>query len=432
MLIVYNVVIIILFLLLLPLVLGFIIVRPSLVREGSERLGIFSKQCREYINLLRKEQKDVIWVNAASVGELMMARTMIGEIGQTAINSGFIVSTNSRSGIKMAQELFGPEKSFLLPLDLPWITKKLAKKIKPKITIFVEFESWPNLIHSLSQAGNRLVLVNGSMTNKILKYYTYFPGLLEKTLNKLDFLCMQSMEGVEKVKSCGVKETKIRLTGNMKIDSFVKIVDEQEKHRLRKGLHLPDDADILIAGSTHSGEEEIFIRIFPELKEEFKNLVLIIAPRHIERTNEIKRLGEMNNLAMIESTKIGNTQGNEEHVIILDTIGELAKLYSLGTVVFIGGSLVNTGGHNLYEPVIYGKPVIFGPYIQDFKQSADLLVEKEIGFLVNNEDELKNKIIFLLQDPNHRRLIKEKADELLEDEGGAMKKTMDIIYSLLR
>ena len=435
MLALYNLLLSLLFLLLLPFALCYLLFKPKLWGEVKERIGLFPQRVNNYLKGLKQEKKDLIWVHAASVGELMMAKTIIGELVNKYSNIGYLVSTNSSSGMKMAAQLFGSEKHILIPLDLPWIMKLLVSRIKPKVTILVEFEAWPNFIDNLSRIGSKIVLVNASMNKKIIKSYNYFPGLLTTTLNKLDFLGMQSEEEAEKVKALGVERSKIKITGNMKFDNYFKAKDKMGASELKDRLQIPRNAPILIAGSTHSGEEEMLFRIYPEIKKEIKDLLLIIAPRHLERTEEVKLLGESYNLKMVECTKFdtpGFRWSFADGIIILDTMGELADLYTIASVVFVGGSLVDNGGHNLFEPVIYGKPVLFGPYIQDFKETAELLLENQIGIMVKNEEELKNKILLLLQDENRRREIRGKAEELLAIEKGAVKRSIKIIQELLK
>lgn len=434
MFVIYNILISAFFLLLLPLSLLFIFLKTELVvKEFTGRLGIYPEKFNNYIDYLKKEEIELIWLHAASVGELMMAKCIIEKLVEQYPNIGYIVSTNSSSGMKMAEQLFGQEKTILIPMDLPWITKSLVNKIKPKVTILVEFEAWPNFINYLSKIGSKIVLINGSMDKKIFKYYKIFPGLLKATLNRLDLICMQSEKEKEKIKALGVTHSKIKITGNMKFNNYAKIIDKEEIKGLKDQLKIPYNANIFIAGSTHAGEEEVIFGIYQDINKEISDLVLIIAPRNIERTNKIKRLGEKYKLKMIERSKIDLecTQSIGDQVIILDTIGELADLYAIATIVFVGGSLVNKGGHNILEPVIYGKPVLFGPYIQDFKESADILLENKIGIMVKNENELKNNVLFFLRNGNYRRIITEKARDLFKKEKEASKKNIDILNNIL-
>jgi 3-deoxy-D-manno-octulosonic-acid transferase len=241
---------------------------------------------------------------------------------------------------------------------------------------------------------------------------------------------MQSIEEVEKVKALGVEHSKIKLTGNMKFDNYSKTSDTIGSAGLRERLRIPEDAFVFIAGSTHAGEERVVFKIYQEINKKFGNFFLIIAPRHIERAQKIKRLGQRYNLIPIESTKIESLTPAQsgKHVIILDTIGELANLYSIANVAFVGGSLINNGGHNLLEPVIYGKPVFFGPYIQDFKALAHMLSKYKIGFMVKSKEMLRDGILEFY-DQERQLLIEQRAREFLAQNEGATKRSINIIKS---
>ena len=430
----YNILISSLFLTFLPLSLLYLFSKTEfVVKEYLERLGIYPKPFKNYIKLIKKEKKDLVWIHAASLGEIKMATTIINGLQEKEVNLNYIVSTNSSAGRQMAERLFGPEKTILIPVDLPWIIKHLVEKIKPRLSIFVEFEAHPNFIHYLSKVGSKLVLINGSMDNKIIKEYNYFPGLLARTLRKFDFLGMKTEEEEENVKNMGIEPDKIEVTGNIKMNYFLKLIDEDKVKNIKQKLKIPHNAEVIVVGSTHSGEEELIFRIYWEIKNEVENVFFILAPRHIERTKRIKLLGGRYQLKLVERTKIDLLDGwlKKDEILILDTMGELADLYSIATIVFVGGSLVDKGGHNLFEPVVYGKPVLFGPYIQDFEESAHLLQERRIGIMVNDEEELKTQIISLLKNKTEQRAIYERAKELLKEDKGMMERYINIVEQLL-
>lgn len=430
----YNILISSLFLTFLPLSLLYLFSKTEfVVKEYLERLGIYPKPFKNYIKLIKKEKKDLVWIHAASLGEIKMATTIINGLQEKEVNLNYIVSTNSSAGRQMAERLFGPEKTILIPVDLPWIIKHLVEKIKPRLSIFVEFEAHPNFIHYLSKVGSKLVLINGSMDNKIIKEYNYFPGLLARTLRKFDFLGMKTEEEEENVKNMGIEPDKIEVTGNIKMNYFLKLIDEDKVKNIKQKLKIPHNAEVIVVGSTHSGEEELIFRIYWEIKNEVENVFFILAPRHIERTKRIKLLGGRYQLKLVERTKIDLLDGwlKKDEILILDTMGELADLYSIATIVFVGGSLVDKGGHNLFEPVVYGKPVLFGPYIQDFEESAHLLQERRIGIMVNDEEELKTQIISLLKNKTEQRAIYERAKELLKEDKGMMERYINIVKQFL-
>lgn len=436
MLTLYSFVVLVLFLCLLPFALLVSFVKPNIFRELMERLGFYSKSFTEYLQALKRQKKAIIWVNAASVGEITMVQPLIKELDARLPNSGYLVVVNSRSGEQMANKLFGAEKVILQPLDLPGVTRMVARKIRPQLTIAAEFEMWPNIIRELSKVGSKMVLLNGAMDNKILQYYRFFPGLLTSTLNRLELLGMKNEAEKKMVQALGVMPKKVRVTGDLKYDGGLKNLPEAERKALSGSLQLPDDAFVFVAGSTHPGEEEIIFQVYRELKAEFPKLVLIIAPRHIERSGEVKQSAVRFNLKTIERTRITEKAPSEGtngyEVLILDTIGELADLYSVSTLAFVGGSLVKKGGHNLLEPVLFGKPVLFGPYIQDFQRIAETLLRNNIGIMVQDREDLKQKTRLLLRDEARRRAISAQAQELLEKEKGALTRSLNMIEELMK
>lgn len=427
----YNLVITIIFFLIVPLAFLILPLKPALFPEFMERLGCFPKALKGYLCALQKAEKRIIWVNAASVGEIMAVKPLIEELSAVYPNTGYIIITNSSSGRQMAEKLFGVGKVLLLPVDLPWIARRVVRRIKPELTVLVEFEIWPNLIYYLSKAGSKIVLINGSIQEKVLRFYARFPGLLRTTLNRIDFLGMKTAEEKRKIQNLRVNLGKIGVTGDLKYDG-VKTIPEDERIILKNSLKIPEDARVFVAGSTHPGEEEILFRVYGELKKVITDLILIIAPRQIERAAEIRQLGTDYNLRPVERSKIGcsgETVANE--VLILDTIGELAVLYSIASIAFVGGSMVNIGGHNLLEPVIHGKPVIFGPYIQDFQALAERLLATQIGIMVKSENELKRELLSLLQNEKLLAVIAGKAAEFLKTGRGAAENSLQIIKEFL-
>ncbi|HHW11593.1 MAG TPA: hypothetical protein GXX33_01115 [Firmicutes bacterium] len=430
----YNLLLSLLFWLLLPLALVVLLLKPNLAGELRERLGKTPPGFAVYLRKLKKENKTIVWINAASVGELMISRPIVRELVEKNENYGFVISTNSRSGVRMAKQLFGEEKVFLLPFDFPWIARRVAKSIQPRLTILVEFEMGPNLIYQLIKTGSKVILINAAMANKTVKMYRKVPGLLKKTLQRLTFIGVQTQEERTEIIALGVTPEKIEVTGNMKFDSSAKPLEGEERAALKQGLRIPAHKQVLIAGSTHPGEEEILYRVYAKLQKELPDLVLIIAPRQIERTAELRQLAEKYGFTVIERTKIASHEFVHDpghNVIILDTIGELADLYSIATVVFVGGSLVDQGGHNLLEPVIYQKPVLFGPYINDFREISRKLTEKQIGIMVNNEEELYHKLFSLLSDQNRLQEIAERAADLLVEMGGSTQRNLSVIWKVL-
>lgn len=428
---IYNLLILILFMILLPYLVLRSILKPGERQKLKERIGILPDQVKEYLRQLKDEQRKIIWIHTGSVGEVIIARAIINKLSENVANLGFIISTEGSSGLKMAKKIWGEDKTFLLPLDLPWIISKVIKEVNPGLIIIVEANLWPNFIYYAKKYKCRLILVNGRIDEADIEF-KYLPRLLKEVLNKIDVISLQTETDLKNVEKIGINPKRIKLAGNIKFDQLPAPLSEERKKALRKELGISLKRDILIAGSTHPGEEKVILEVYQSVISELKNLTLIIAPRHIERADEIVKLSRQYNFEPVKRTSITPGQNEDNQVIILDTIGELGTLYSIATIVYVGGSLVEKGGHNLLEPLAYGKPVFFGPYIFNFKEIANLLLEDRIGIKIQSAEELRQGLITLIKNKDRLKEIERKAAEMLRKEQGAIEKNIDLIMKYIR
>ncbi|MFW6279375.1 MAG: 3-deoxy-D-manno-octulosonic acid transferase, partial [Bacillota bacterium] len=228
----------------------------------------------------------------------------------------------------------------------------------------------------------------------------------------------------------GVKKDKIRVTGNLKFSGVEHKLSAAEINELRLNLGLKKTDKVLVAGSTHPGEEEILSKVLQKVQQKINDFVLIVAPRHVERSSEIKELFAHSGLQVVRKSK--RQDRDQQDVIILDTVGELADIYSLATVTFVGGTFVRKGGHNFLEPAIYGKPVLFGPHDFNFKQLTEILLDYQVGIKLQNEDEFIQEVISLIEDRERLSSIAEKARQMFKEHQGALDKNIDLIEQLLR
>ncbi|MCK4649228.1 3-deoxy-D-manno-octulosonic acid transferase, partial [bacterium] len=306
----------------------------------------------------------------------------------------------------------------------------------------VETELWPNFIRETKKREIPLAVVNGRISPGSFKGYRVIKPFLKGVLFNIDLFCMQSELDEERIISVGAPEEKVHTTGNVKFDGLKTKVSDREK--LTKELKISSKDLILVAGSTHAKEEEIILDIYQKAKEEFPSLRLILAPRHPERIKEVESLCKNRNLFYIRRSQLLRTApakgwsasgGNPEprtSVILLDTIGELAKIYSLATVVFVGGSLIPIGGHNILEPAALGKVPLFGPYMHNFVESARLLEEGGGGIQIRDEEELLRNILDLLENSEKKEGMGRKAQEIVKRHQGASERTVELVGRLLR
>jgi len=372
----------------------------------------------------------LIWFHAASVGEVKALAAILPKLKVLKPNFSIAVSVMTKTGKKQAREsLSRADFIFYLPLDFPFILKKVFKKLKPSLLVLVETELWPNLIRQARNHGCKLSLINGRLSKKSSKRYLKLKSFFSLVLSHFDQFLMQSSEDAKRLWNIGGVESRTEIVGNLKFDRALLGINGLDKTFLRKNIGLSETDRLITAGSTHPEEEKVILSAFKRLKQEHKRLVLLLAPRHLSRVGEIEEFLSEFRLAYIRKSKIKEDKRFE--VILLDTMGELENLYSISEVAFVGGSLVPTGGHNILEPASYGIPVLFGPHTDNFKTAADLLLKSGGGIMVKDQEELYQKMSFLLKEDSLRKELGRKAKEALLSQVGTSYKTVQLLLNLL-
>ncbi|MDP2912236.1 MAG: 3-deoxy-D-manno-octulosonic acid transferase, partial [Candidatus Omnitrophota bacterium] len=380
-----------------------------------DRFGILPEKIKDIASKNR-----IIWIHAVSVGEMKAAGILAPLLRKAFPSHKLLFSTVTHTGSKVARTIAtGEEGVFYLPIDVSFIVDKVVKQVKPEIFIVLETELWPNLIDSLYRSGAKLALVNGRISNRSYSKYKKGKFFISALLKKFSLILMQSDQDAVRIITLGGQKEKVFVTGNLKFDIPILNFDTK-RTELRKKLNLKDEEVLLIAGSTHRGEEKDIAHCFSRLKKEYKNLRLLIAPRHIERTEEIEKLLAKSNLKSVRistfeiasaptlseprNDKVFNTL-IVEPVFILDTIGELRSMYSASDIVFVGGSLVRKGGQNPIEPASLSKPIIFGKYTFNFHDVTKIFLENEAGIEAENKEEFYSAVRFLMDNPRDRKKL---------------------------
>ncbi len=383
--------------------------------------------------LLKLSGSRPVWIHAVSVGEVTAAIPLIQEIKKRYPSQKIILSTVTVTGnytaTIRAREV---DAVIYFPLDYPFIVKRVIRQIKPKLFIILETELWPNILRELKRNNIPSVVVSGRISNRSYHKYRWGRFFFSKVLDSIHVFCMQTEVDTRRIINIGADKDRVTTVGNLKFDQCVPTITTEEKENLYNMLSLKEGQTIFIAGSTHKGEENIVLEVFKNLKKTYEDLILILAPRHPERFNEVADILSHQKLRSIKKTKIKMGQkSNHYDIILLDTIGELSKLYSIGTIIFVGGSLVSTGGHNVLEPVAYKKAVIFGPHMDNFSEISRCLRESGGGFQVDNQEEFLSQAEMLLQNDADRAKLGEKAFEVIAHNQGAINKSMEVIERLL-
>jgi 3-deoxy-D-manno-octulosonic-acid transferase len=416
----------------------YLLLRALLGKHGVwERTGILPK---DKIENLRRGK--TIWFHAASVGEVKALSAITPYLQKNHPEYDLVVSAVTKTGKREAERLLKDVKLvFFMPVDLGRFIRRALRNLEPAALILVETELWPNLIRESKRSGCFVGMINGRISERSFRRYRLAKSLFKETISHFDLLCLQSEEHKERMVRLGADRGRIEITGNLKFDRLFTAIEPDDVAQLRKSLRIPDNRRVVIAGSTREGEEQIIIPVFKKLKQRYDDLLFILAPRHLERLNQLEKILSDSQMSFIRRSRLESSQWEngienkgelkKTSVILLDTMGELSRLYSLAQVAFVGGTLVPVGGHNLLEPAIYGVPVVFGPFVDNFKEEAKILIDSGGGIKVENQEELFLCLSDLLSDDDRSRKLGLKAQEAIRKRTGVAQKTVDSILSLL-
>ena len=396
-----------------------------------QRFGIVSE---------RTSKKPGIWIHGASVGEVITAKSIVEKIDREFPEWETFISTTTNTGYSVAKQNFSGKPIFYFPVDLSWITRKVLRRIRPSCIILIELEIWPNFLVSVYEKNIPLIIVNGRISNKSFKAYriiSRISGAFYNSLtNKMNTYCARTELDAQRFRDLGISSEQVFVTGTMKYDNIPTHTNENSKNELADLFRIKDNDLILIGGSTHEGQEEILLRIFERLSKTYPNLRLIIAPRHIERTRDVSRLIEKKGFTPVLKTSVDSSnyswQNSKKEIILIDTVGDLEKIYALSDYVFVGKSLVPSGGQNMMEPAGLGKPVVFGPHVFNFKEEVDMLLRNDAAKMVETEDELCETIEFFIKNPEAAKEMGLRAQGVVSEKRGATEKNMDIIREILK
>jgi len=380
--------------------------------------------------------KRSIWVHAASVGEVFCSIPLLKKIKKEFPRSKIVLTTMTSTGNETAKShLPEADQILFVPIDHPLIIRRAIKKIQPGLLLIAETELWPNLLHGCGKKRIPIVLFNGRISQKSFRRYLSLKFFFKECLKYISLFLMQTEEDQKRVVEIGVDSQKTKVEGNLKFDQTFPSFTQKAVGEMAEALGFHGQEKILIAGSTHSGEEEILVSLYKELKKIEPHLVLILAPRHLERLEEVERILRKEAISWLRKTflPIGAGRSDQEspEVILLDTMGELTGIYSLGTLVFVGGSLVRIGGHNPLEPLFFRKCVLFGPYMFNFLEISSRLIETGGAIQVSGEEELFSQLRRLLFDEGARKKVGEKGYQFLQKHQGSTERMFEEIRPFL-
>ena len=405
----------------LPFVLWRCLRGATYLREFPERLG---GQLPAPVQL-----NGCLWFHAASVGEVQGLRPVVDALHARFPSRPVVFSTFTPTGKATAQALVPQaQRVFLLPVDLPWAFGKTVRRLRPGALIVQETELWPNLFRCLGRLQVPIVVVNGRLSSRSFRRYAAVRPFARRVLGNVSLVLAQSDASAQRFRHLGVPTRRVWTVGNTNIDRALKQAHSVQPHPMAQSMA---GRRVLVAGSTHDGEESILVSVYRRLRERFPDLCLVLAPRHLERVEAIVRHVRASRLSVIRRSRYQGEAGICADVVLLDTLGELVSFYRFCTVAFVGGSLVPVGGHNILEPAMFGKPLLFGPHMHHFPELAGLLSNAGGAMQVRDEAHLYAQAAYLLANPSQGAAMGRRARQVLEANSGALERTCESIAALL-
>ena len=423
----YNIAAIIIVILIIPMFMVRSVREKGFVERIRQSLGFFPEHALDKV-----EKKDCIWVHAASVGEIVATSPLIKEFRKEFPKSPILVSVVTTSGYEMANRIIKDADAIIyFPLDLPWLAGHVLRRIRPRVFLPVETELWPNFLRTARKIHVPVMMVNGRISDKSVKQYKHLHSLLRNMIGTVKLFAMQSPIDAEYIMRLGAPQELVTVTGNTKFDQTYTDVSPEEKQKIIEEMGLSKNDGIFLAGSTHRGEEEAVLQAFKAVRETHPHARLVIAPRELLRTMEVVHLCRKAGFSVTTRTKLQNEAPQDEDIVILDTIGELGKVYSIGDVVFVGGSLVPHGGHNILEPAAHGKAIIVGSHMFNFKDTYALFKNRDACLTVKNGEELAKQVTRLFDEPEHRHRMEEETRAIVRENKGASRKSAILLHQML-
>jgi len=394
-------------------------------REGlRERLG----QLPSAIVALCSSGDPVVWFHAASVGEVAAAEPIIAAFRAHEPLAHVILSTITPTGRARAQKIEGHVDGVMyFPFDIPLVIQRVFSQLKPQLFVMVETELWPNALAEAHRRGVKVAIVNARLSGRSWQPGQFFRGLYRWMFAGISIICAQSQVDAERFIKLGASPERVIIAGNSKFDQSFPMISPAEADKWRQDFGFGPGDKVLLAGSTHPGEEEQVLHVFQQLRGEFANLQLIIAPRHPERADAVEAQIRESGYDVTRRTRVVEreqatppaVQSPVARVGLLDTIGELASLFSAADVVFMGGSLAKIGGHDILQPLAQGKPVVVGPYMHKTKDITELALRHNVAYQVHNVGELLHRIHQLLTDDAEVARLAVEAPAMIGEYAGA-------------
>lgn len=403
---------------------------------SEKRKKLFRQRIGLRLPNIPRKREPTLWVHALSVGEVISAIPLVKHLRAQYPDAMLLFSASTRTGFSIAEQRLGEvaDGIFPFPLDLIFSVRRVVRHIAPDLVILVETDIWPNFLHEMEKRKVPVLLVNGRLSDKSFKGYKRLSPFSDRIFGKFSHICAQSPEDRRRFRRLGVLPERLTWVGSLKFEGEIRAIPDVGLRKIRKTLFIPDHRRIIVAGSTHPGEEAMLAQAFFKLKKREKDLSLILVPRNPDRADEILSIFEGSNFNAVRYQDLlqGKAPSQASDVVVIDLIGLLKDLYAVADIAFVGGSLVPFGGHNPLEPAGFAVPVFFGPHMGSFREISKMLLSAGGALQVRDEDELYRSFSGLFNDEQRREAQGLRARGVLEKNRGALSKTLDLIRGFLR
>jgi len=370
-----------------------------------------------------------IWIHAVSVGEVLAVSALVAELHRQFPGRRILVSTTTATGQALARGRFGEENVFYFPLDFAFAVRAYLRALQPELVVLAETEFWPNFLRLAKAGGARLAVVNARISDRSLPGYRRWRGLLRGVLRDLDLFLAQSEEDARRLVEIGAAQDRVRVAGNLKFDVKAATASAGTS-LLRAALERGGGRPVVVCGSTLEGEEAILRRAFEAVRSQYPGAVFIVAPRHPERFDAVAQEFAASGLRCWRRSQLKPEEALQGGVLVLDTLGELASVYGLASLAFVGGSLVARGGHNILEPAQHGVPILVGPHTGNFRDIIGIFARAQ-ALRVVTPDNLADTMLELLADGTGRDALGRRAAEVFRAQAGATARTLAALELLL-
>ncbi|HTZ98449.1 MAG TPA: 3-deoxy-D-manno-octulosonic acid transferase [Terriglobales bacterium] len=397
-------------------------------RYGKYHAGLWERLGKVSNRLTSRSGQPTIWIHAVSVGEVVAVVGLVKELNRRNETLRIVVSTTTDTGQELARKEFGEQNVFYFPMDFAFAIRPYLRALRPQLLVLAETEFWPNALRLTHASGARIAVVNGRISDRSWPRYRRFAWLLKKALDPVDLFLAQTEEDARRLRDIGAPPDRVQVAGNLKFDAPVP-PEPAIVARLRQSLQSEGAGPVLVCGSTVEGEEEILLQAFRNVLANYPRAVMILAPRHPERFLPVAQLLRELDIRFWQRT---SWQGESlaGAVLLLDSIGELASIYALADIAFVGGSLVPRGGHNIIEAARHGVAILVGPHTENFRDIVNLFDSRRAVRIVTHA-ELPPVLMDLISNESARAALGRRAAETLQSQTGAMQRTADALEKLL-